>query len=303
MEKVYSKFGRIEDLKEIISGLANFTGIIRIDNALLYYVNSKLISSKLNGREKNLEEIFLQIPEEFLIEIYQGNEEEVKTALRNFKPDDSIVEISKLSLVFEDEVILNSYSDIFKYLTYINKVIFMPKRFKNEKAVIIYKNKKEVFAVYFGKKTLFGKRAISKLKTTFAVSEICAKIEKTSDKELNSLKNQYPEGILLFGESINDVVKKIITQKKPEILENASLIDALSYGTCLIKIEGSEIGYIIAKDGKPVYAFLNEYDGDKSYRLLKSMCIVEDVKYYIYNLSKEEYDMFKSFEENRITTS
>ncbi|ADC69667.1 conserved hypothetical protein [Methanocaldococcus sp. FS406-22] len=303
MEKVYSKFGRIEDLKEIISGLADFTGIIRIDNALLYYINSKLISSKLNGREKSLEEIFSQIPEEFLIEIYQGNEEEVKTALRNFKPDKPIVEISKLSLVFEDEVILNSYNDIFKYLTYINKVIFMPKRFKNEKAVIIYKNKKEVFAVYFGKKTLFGKRAISKLKTTFAVSEISAKIERTSDKELNSLKNQYPKGVLLFGESINDVVKKITAQKKPEILENASLIDALSYGTCLIKIEGSEIGYIIAKDGKPVYAFLNEYDGDKSYRLLKSMCIVEDVKYYIYKLSKEEYDMFKSFEENRITTS
>jgi len=81
------------------------------------------------------------------------------------------------------------------------------------------------------------------------------------------------------------------------------LIDALSYGTCLIKIEGSEIGYIVAKDGKPVYAFLNDYDGEKSYRLLKSMCIVEDVKYSIYKLSKEEYDMFKTFQENKIPLS
>ncbi|AAB98110.1 TPA: hypothetical protein HA335_03580 [Methanocaldococcus jannaschii] len=303
MEKVYSKFGRIEDLKEIISGLVNFTGIIRIDNALLFYIDSKLISSKFNGREKSLEEIFSQIPDEFLIEIYQGNEKEVKSALINFKPEESIVEISKLSLVFENEVILNSYNDVYKYLTYINKVIFMPKRFKNEKGIVVYKNKREVFAVYFGRKTLFGKKAISKLKTTFAVSEIIAKIEKISNEELNSLKNQYPEGVLLFGDSINDVVKKIISSKKPIILENVSLIDALSYGTCLIKIEGSEIGYIVAKDGKPVYAFLNDYDGEKSYRLLKSMCIVEDVKYSIYKLSKEEYDMFKTFQENKIPLS
>lgn len=134
---MYSKFGRIEDLKEIISGLVNFTGIIRIDNALLFYIDSKLISSKFNGREKSLEEIFSQIPDEFLIEIYQGNEKEVKSALINFKPEESIVEISKLSLVFENEVILNSYNDVYKYLTYINKVIFMPKRFKNEKGIVV----------------------------------------------------------------------------------------------------------------------------------------------------------------------
>ncbi|XRO76832.1 hypothetical protein ACO3VM_08695 [Methanocaldococcus sp. 10A] len=300
MEKVYSKFGRVDDLKEIISGLANFTGIIRIDNALLYYINSKLISSKLNGREKSLEEIFSQIPDEFLIEIYVGNVEEIKSALKNFKPDESIVEISKLSLVFDNTFILNSYNDTYKYLTSVDKVVFMPKRFKNEKAVVVYKNKREIFAVYFGKKTLFGKRAISKLKTTFAVSEIIAKIENISNEELNSLKSKYSDGVILFGESINDVIKKITSSKEAIILENASLMDALSNGTCLIKIEGSEEGYIIAKEGKPIYAFLKNYDGEKSYRLLKSMCIVEDVKYYIYKLSKDEYDMFKAFQENKI---
>ncbi|ACV24640.1 hypothetical protein [Methanocaldococcus fervens] len=300
MEKVYSKFGRVEDLKEVISGLANFTGIIRLDNALLYYINSKLISSKLNGKEKSLEEIFSQIPDEFLIEIYEGSGEEIKSALKNFKPDESIVEVSKLSLVFNNGFILNSYNDIYKYLTSFDKVIFMPKRFKNEKAVVIYKNKKEIFAVYFGKKNLFGKRAISKLKTTFAVSEIVAKIEKISNNELNSLKREFPEGVLFFGDSIDEVVKKIISSKEPLILENASLIDALSNGTCLIKIEGSEVGYIVAKEKKPIYAFLRDYSGEKSYRLLKSMCIVEDVKYYIYKLSKEEYDMFKVFQENKI---
>ncbi|XRO75171.1 hypothetical protein ACO3TA_07275 [Methanocaldococcus sp. 28A] len=301
MEKVYSKFGRVDDLKEIISGLANFTGIIRIDNALLYYINSKLISSKLNGREKSLEEIFSQIPDEFLIEIYVGDEKEIKYALKNFKPDESIVEVSKLSLVFDNSFILNSYNDIYKYITSIDKVVFIPKRFKNEKAVVIYKNKREIFAVYFGKKILFGKKAISKLKTTFAVSEMIAKIEKISNEELNSLKRKYPEGVLLFGESLNDVIKKITSSKEAIILENTSLMDALSNGTCLIRIEGSEEGYIIAKEGKPTYAFLKDFDGEKSYRLLKSMCIVEDVKYYIYKLSKEEYDMFKAFQENRIT--
>jgi len=300
---VYSKYGRIEDLKEVISGLANFTGIIRIDDALLFYINSKLISSKLNGREKSLEEIFSQIPDEFLIEIYEGSEEEIKSALKNFKPDESIVEISKLSLVFENEVILNSYNDIYRYITNLEKVVFIPKRFKNEKAVVIYKNRKEIFAVYFGKRTLFGKKAISKLKTTFAVSEIIAKIEKINNKELNLLRNKYPEGVLLVGDSIEEVIRNITSSKESIILENASLMDALSNGTCLIKIEGSEVGYIVAKEGKPIYAFLNNYNGEKSYRLLKSMCIVEDVKYYIYKLSKEEYDMFKSFQENRISIS
>lgn len=77
------------------------------------------------------------------------------------------------------------------------------------------------------------------------------------------------------------------------------MIDALSYGTCLIKIEGSEIGYIVAKDGKPVYAFLNDYDGEKSYRLLKSMCIVEDVKYSIYKLSKKSMTCLKHFRKTK----
>ena len=303
MEKVYSKYGRIDDLKKIISGLANFTGIIRIDDALLYYINSKLILSKFKGREKSLEEIFSQISEEFLIEIYEGSEEEVKKAIKNFKPDNSIVEISRLSIVTDDYILLSSYNDIFKYLTYLNKVTFLPKRFREEKAIVVFKNKKEAFAVYHGKKrTLLGKRAISKLRTAFAVSEIIAKVEKVSIEEIKSLKEEHPEGVLLSIESFNEVLDKI-TSKEPIILENASLSEALSYGTCLIKVVGSEIGYIVAKNKKPIYAFLKNYDGNKSYRLLKSICIIEDVKYYVYKLSKEEYDMFKSFEENRITTS
>ena len=302
MEKVYSKYGKIEDLKKIISGLANFTGILRIDDALLYYINSKLILSKFKGKEKSLEEIFSKIPEEFLIEIYEGTEEEVKNALKDFKPDNSIVEISRLSVITDGYILLNSYNDIFKYLTYLNKVTFIPKRFKNEKATIVYKNKKEAFAVYHGKRTLFGKMAISKLRTTFAVSEIIAKVEKVSLEEIKYLKERYREGVLLSIESFNEVLDKI-TSKEPIILENASLSEALAYETCLIKVEGSEIGYIVAKNKKPIYAFLKNYDGNKSYRLLKSMCIIEDVKYYIYKLSKEEYDMFKAFQENRITLS
>jgi hypothetical protein len=306
MEKVYSKYGKIDDLKKIISGLSNFTGVIRIDKAFLYYVNSKLISSKLNGKEKSLEEIFSQIPEKFLIEIYKGNKDDVKIlALRGFKPDDPNIKTSKSNVIFgnsEEVVSLNSYSDIYKYLTYLNKVVFLPKRFKNEKAIIIYKNKKEAFAVYLGRRILFGKKAINKLKTTFAVSEVIAKIGKTSIEEIKSIKEEYPEGVLLSIESFNEVLDEI-TSKTPIILENASLSEALSYGTCLIKIKGSEVGYIVVKNKKPIYAFLKNYDGNKSYRLLKSMCIIEDVKYYIYELSKEEYDKFKSFEENKITIS
>ncbi|CAB3289158.1 conserved protein of unknown function [Methanocaldococcus lauensis] len=301
MEKIYSKFGNIKDLKEIISGLTNFTGIIRIDNAFLYYINSKLISSKLDGKEEDLEEIFQIIPDTFLIEIYEGSEEEVKYALRNFKPEESIVEISKLSLVFGDNVILNSYNDIYKFLmSGCNKVTFIPKRFKDEKAVVIYKNSKEIFAIYFGKKTLFGKKAISKLKTTFAVSEIIAKIEILSNKDLNIFKNKYAEGFIFGGESFTDIIKKIMSSKEPIILKNASLLDALSYGTSLIKIEGSKEGYIISKNGKPIYAFLENYNGERSYRLIKSMCMVEDVKFHIYSLSKEEYDLFKGFKENKV---
>ncbi|WP_456472957.1 hypothetical protein [Methanocaldococcus sp.] len=301
MKKIYSKFGNVNDLREIISGLSNFTGIIRIDHAFLYYLNSKLISSKLDDKEKDLEEIFQIIPDTFLIEIYEGSEEEVKYALKNFKPDETIVEVSKLSLVFEDNIILNSYNDIYKFLmSGYNKVTFKPKRFKDEKAVVIYKNSKEIFAIYFGKKTLFGKRAISKLKTTFAVSEIIAKIEIISNKDLNMFKNKYVEGFIFEGESFTDIIKKITSSKEPIILKDISLIDALSYGTSLIKIEGSKEGYIVSKNGKPIYAFLNNYNGEKSYRLIKSMCMVEDVKFYIYKLSKEEYDLFKGFKENKI---
>ncbi len=301
MEKIYSKFGGLDDLKKIISGLSKFTGVIRIDNAFLYYIDSKLISSKIGNEEKSLEDIFSEIPDIFIIEIYKGSEEEVKYAIKNFKPENSIIEVSKLSLISKNGVVLNTYSDIFEYIDGFVKVVFTPKRFKNEKGIVIYKNNKEIFAIYFGKRVLYGKKAISKLKTTFAVSEIIAKIEKIKKSELEEIISKYPEGMLVFWESFKDLIDKIISSKVPKILKNTSLVEALSCGsTLLLKIEGSEVGYIVSKSGKPIYAFLNDYDGEKSYRLLKSLCIVEDVIYYIYNLSKEEYEMFKEFKENKI---
>lgn len=68
MEKMYSKKGGIPDLKELISILNNFTGIISLDNAKLYYINSKLVFSSLNDKKMDLNDIFKSIPEEFQID-------------------------------------------------------------------------------------------------------------------------------------------------------------------------------------------------------------------------------------------
>ncbi|WP_423792475.1 hypothetical protein ACPB8Q_07065 [Methanocaldococcus indicus] len=296
MEKLYSKVGDISKLKEIINSLENFTGIIRLDNAFLFYKNSKLIASKLNDKDESLEYIISILPEKFLIEVYKVDD--VDNYLNNFKADDFFIEVSKIPIVRNNSIIINKYSDIYKFIN-DSKVIFYPKRFKNEKFIVIYKNKKEIFCAFFGKKEIFGRRALSKLKTTFAVSEFLVKIDNIDDEQIKKLREEFNnKGFLFIEDDFNSLIKKI-TQKEPIVYENKSLSDVLD-DLSLIKVVGSDVGYIISKNKKPIYAFLKDYEGKKSYRLIKSMCLVEDVKFYIYPLTKEELKAFEIFEDNKI---
>ncbi|ENN96189.1 hypothetical protein J422_03533 [Methanocaldococcus villosus KIN24-T80] len=295
MEKVLSKIGTIKDLEEIIDSLSNFTGIIRIGNGYLFYINSELIASKLGNKDKDLRDILISLPEKFIIELYIGDSHEVKKAIKCFRDDKIFIETTKLCIVHKDYLELNNYNEIFKYLTYFNKVTFYPKKFKDAEAIVIYKNKEEIFSIFKNKKIYYGEKAIKKLKSLFAISKVVAKVEKTSLDEFENLRNTYPEGEII--RSFNKILETIKSNKK-YIEACGTLSDALLHGTCLIEI-GSE-GYIIAKEGKPVYAFYKDYDGDKSYRIIKSMCIMEDIKYKIYKLSNSEYNLFKQFKNNRI---
>ncbi len=297
MEKIYAKFGDINTLKEVISSLHNFTGVIRINDSYLFYKNSKLIFAKYKNRKESLENIISNLPEKFFIEIYRLNIDELDSFIKK-DTKDIFIELSKVPILKDGRIIINKYNDIYNYIN-TNKVIFEPKRFKKEKAVVLYKNKKEMFSIYIGRKILFGKRAISKLKTTFAVSEFEVRIKPLTDEDIEKYKEEYPEGFLFLEDDYKKVIDSIIQDKNPTILKNISLSETFQ-DLGIIKIVGSEVGYVVTKNKKPVYAFLNEYNGEKSFRYIKSMCLVDDIKYYIYKISKDEYDKLTIFKENKI---
>jgi len=139
MEKMYSKKGGIPQLKELISILNNFTGIISLDNTKLYYINSKLVFSSLNDKEMDLKEIFKNIPEEFQIDAIKMDYDRVNKLLEKVSPKNlNGKPISK-------DIFIDVYGNIENYVGHgIFKVTMFPRKYKEEAGIILFSNKEEI---------------------------------------------------------------------------------------------------------------------------------------------------------------
>ncbi|AEF96523.1 hypothetical protein [Methanotorris igneus] len=308
MERIYSKYGNISTLKEVISFLDNFTGIIKIDNAKLFYKNSKLILSTYNDREKDLEEIIKKLPKFFLIEIYRTSSNEIEELISHNKlieKDHSVinfVEVNKLDINYGNGILINAYKNIFNYINGLCKVEFRFKKYKGDEGTIVYKDNEEILAIYKQKdKILEGKRALNKIKTIFAVSDVFAFIDKISEEELNKIIDKHPNAVLKVVVSFDELIKNI-KSKEYKVVEDDSLLEVLTEEPSLIEIVG-ENAYIVSKNKNAMYAFLNDYDGDKAFRIIKNICILNKITFKIYPLTEKEFEMFKEFKKNRVKVS
>jgi len=294
MEKMYSKKGGIPQLKELISILNNFTGIISIDNAKLYYINSKLVFSSLDDKEMDLKEIFENIPEEFQIEAKSMDYDRVNSLLEkvssknlNGKP------VSK-------DIFIDVYGNIENYVGHgLFKVTMFPRKYKEETGIILFSNKEEIAAIHQKKdKILVGLKALNKIKTIFAVSDVKICPEKISNEELNDIINENKEVLLKQFISFEDLMEKI-KEKAPKIVENDSLYKILPKTPSIVEVVEKN-AVIVSNDKTPIMAFLDNYDGDKAFRMIKNFCILNSTAFKIYELTEDEFKSIKEFKNAKI---
>jgi hypothetical protein len=311
MKKISSKTGDLVELKNTVSLLQNFTGFIKINDGMLFYRDSKLIFSIYHYEEADVRTILRNLPEIFSIEIYGCSDDELDELIQkelNKKHNDEVKKVITASSKKltknniknssnDNSIVINGYSDLQKYLgTGIYIVHLKPKRYKTDEGVIVFKNGEEFSATYKSKnKNLEGKKALGKIKTIFAVSEVSAYIKKISINSFNKFLNDYPNSLLKSYISFDELIKKI-KEKEFKLIKNDSLANVLTENPSLIEIDNSM--YIVSNEKKPLYAFFEEYDGDKSYRHIKNFCIFNDIEFKIYLLNEEEFKLSKEFREN-----
>ncbi|ADG13347.1 conserved hypothetical protein [Methanocaldococcus infernus ME] len=279
---VIKKLGNVKSLKEIVDELIDFTGVIEVDKYLLIYRNSKLIKVIDETGEKDLLYVIkeLKSKDSFYIKVF-----ELEKDLSNLSYNKILEYLNHLEV--GDYIILNSYSNLLSLDGFFEIV---PKRFKDEKGYVGVKDKNIIFCVYKTKRKLYFKeKALTKIKTLFAVSLVYAK--KISDE----IVNEYKEGKLYNVLSFEELIKNI--EKREFKTFYGPLSEALTEEPSLIKIDE---GYIVSRAKKPIYAFYKEYDGNKAYRYLKNLCIVNDIEFKIYPITEEEYKNFSLFSKNRV---
>ncbi len=336
MRQISVRTGNLLDLKDTISQLHNFTGFIKLNNSMLFYKDSKLINSTHDGFSADLKFILRKLPDKFIIEIYECTDEELDALIgttsnninnninninnidahdfrNNTTNNDSLTNNvssnnANNSVPNVEDILLTNYGDLQKYLGKgIYVVDLKPKRYKTDEGIILFKNKEELGAVYIynnsknnNGKILEGKRAMSKIKTIFAVSEVKANIKKISANSLNRFLETYPNSLLKTFVLFDDLIKKI-KEKEFKLIKNDSLANILTKTPSLIEIDDGMCSmYIVSNEKKPVYAFFEEYDGDKAYRHIKNFCIFNDIEFKIYPLNENEFKLFKEFRENKI---
>jgi len=301
MKKIYSKLGKLSDLKKIGNILHDFTGFIKVEEGTLFYIDSKLRISLWGDTPVDIKEIFKKLPENFLIEVYQCSKEELKEILRKKLGDDRLLEVEDGSSI--KGIPLDTYNSIYNYIDSDRyEVILIPKRYCSDKGIVIFENREEVLAVYRCKdKTLEGKRAISRIKAVFAVSKVRGFIRRISEEDIKKYMEMYPNGVLKRSVSLKDLIERVKSRGASKVIYNDSLMDVLTEEPSLIEIDGNM--YIVSNNKKAVYAFFGEYKGDKAYRYIKNYCLFRDVEIKIYPLSNEEYKIFRDFKDIKITSS
>ncbi|MBB6067460.1 hypothetical protein [Methanococcus maripaludis] len=294
MEKMYSKKGGIPDLKELISILNNFTGIISLDNAKLYYINSKLVFSSLNDKKMDLNDIFKSIPEEFQIDAINMSSNRVNKLLERV----SVNNLDEKSI--PKDIFVDVYGNIENYVGCgLFKVTLFPRKYKEEIGTILFSNKEEIAAIYQKKdKILVGPKALSKLKTIFAVSDVKICPEKISKQDLDEILGENRDALLKNFVSFEELMEKI-KEKSPKIVENDSLYNILPKNPSIVEIVEKN-AVIVSNDKSPIMAFLENYDGDKAYRMIKNFCILNNTVFKIYELSEDEFKNIKEFKNAKI---
>ncbi|CAF31259.1 hypothetical protein [Methanococcus maripaludis] len=294
MEKMYSKKGGIPDLKELISILNNFTGIISLDNAKLYYINSKLVFSSLNDKKMDLNDIFKSIPEEFQIDALNMSSNRVNKLLERV----SVNNHDEKSI--PKDIFVDVYGNIENYVGCgLFKVTLFPRKYKEEIGTILFSNKEEIAAIYQKKdKILVGPKALSKLKTIFAVSDVKICPEKISKQDLDETLGENKDAMLKNFVSFEELMEKI-KEKSPKIVENDSLYNILPKNPSIVEIVEKN-AVIVSNDKSPIMAFLENYDGDKAYRMIKNFCILNNTVFKIYELTEDEFKNIKEFKNAKI---
>jgi predicted transcriptional regulator with HTH domain len=294
MEKMYSKKGGIPDLKELISILNNFTGIISLDNAKLYYINSKLVFSSLNDKKMDLNDIFKNIPEEFQIDALNMSSNRVNKLLERV----SVNNLDEKSI--SKDIFVDVYGNIENYVGCgLFKVTLFPRKYKEEIGTILFSNKEEIAAIYQKKdKILVGPKALSKLKTIFAVSDVKICPEKISKQDLDETLGENKDAMLKNFVSFEELMEKI-KEKSPKIVENDSLYNILPKNPSIVEIVEKN-AVIVSNDKSPIMAFLENYDGDKAYRMIKNFCILNNTVFKIYELTEDEFKNIKEFKNAKI---
>lgn len=294
MEKMYSKKGGIPDLKELISILNNFTGIISLDNAKLYYINSKLVFSSLNDKKMDLNDIFKNIPEEFQIDALNMSSNRVNKLLERVSSNN----LDEKSI--SKDIFVDVYGNIENYVGCgLFKVTLFPRKYKEEIGTILFSNKEEIAAIYQKKdKILVGPKALSKLKTIFAVSDVKICPEKISKQDLDETLGENKDAMLKNFVSFEELMEKI-KEKSPKIVENDSLYNILPKNPSIVEIVEKN-AVIVSNDKTPIMAFLENYDGDKAYRMIKNFCILNNTVFKIYELTEDEFKNIKEFKNAKI---
>ena len=294
MEKIYSKLGRLPDLRRVADFLQDFTGFIRVEEGMLFYLDSRLIVSLWRDDPVDIRDIFKRLPEEFLIEVYRCSREELREILKERLGED-IFKVEEESPLIS--VPLDSYNSIYHHIddgSY--EVTLIPKRFCSDRGIIVFKDREEVLALYHTRdKTLEGIRALGKIRAVFAVSEMKGFIREISKEEMEEYMRKYPQGVLKRFISLEELIERIRSKGPSKVIHNHSLMDVLSEEPSLLEIDGKM--YIVSRDRKPVYAFFDKYRGDKAYRYIKNYCLFRDVEIRVYPLSREEYRIFRDFKD------
>ncbi|MBW9221979.1 hypothetical protein KKP97_02915 [Methanothermococcus sp. SCGC AD-155-C09] len=313
MKRIYSKLGNLSNLKEAIDDLDNFTGLIKIDQGILLYSNSKLILSLWNNKPEDIKNILKVLPNEFLIEIYKCSKDELDEFIKNNSKNikSSSIEYVILSLKkantplnnkynLSGEIILDKYNLIYNYIgPHKYEVILIPRKYSQDKGVILFNNYEEMFSIYqSNNKIIEGKKALNKIKTIFAVSDVRISFKKISSERFNEYIETYPGGLLKIFVSFDELVNKIKSKGPIKVINNDSLINILTDEPSLMEIDNNM--YIVSYKKEVIYAFFKNYEGDKAYRYIKNHCIFNNVEIKIYPIDNETYKLFREFKGNRV---
>ncbi|ABR54908.1 conserved hypothetical protein [Methanococcus vannielii SB] len=299
MEKIYSKKGGILELKELIAILHDFTGIIYLNDAKLFYINSKLVFSSYNRRKIDLKGLLNELSDNFHIEVFKSGYNELNKVLDS-EISNCTAENVKTRIEMDEEVFVDIYNNIEKYAGQgLFKISLIPRKYKEEQGLIIFSNKDEILAIYFKKdKILQGLKALNKIKTTFAVSDVKLVSEKISKNDFNRILKEYSESLLKHFVSYEELMETV-KSRAPKIVKNDSLHNVFSKGPVIIEIVEKN-AFIVSKDEVPVMAFLEEYEGDKAFRMIKNFCILNNTEFKIYEITENEFKMLKEFKNAKI---